>query len=303
MKQKVIDIENRDEVLQKSDKLIHGLDAGIQAISMDFGYHIKNTFAEPKIFDLRNNISYRLSSSRFHFHLLFRQLNDIQLKHDNLEISNDIRNSSVWHLELDKRQLSYLLDSIVFHLSSVFDYSAILINYILAKTDDTPNWNKIENYARGNSGPFSNEKSNKVKGCVIEVHNNFVRQLYDYRSDIIHRTSDILSASFAHELKSNKKTILFLSSKLQQKKFKGLQDLENKYTVTYFVHHLILQTIESLANLIRVLRNYMEDNSNNQSLMEEGKVMFAYIGDNKEIVSPSIMYWNEFERIFHEQSV
>lgn len=47
----------------------------------------------------------------------------------------------------------------------------------------------------------------------------------------------------------------------------------------------------------------MEDNSNNQSLMEEGKVMFAYIGDNKEIVSPSIMYWNEFERKFHDQYV
>jgi hypothetical protein len=205
-------------------------------------------------------------------------------------------------LEIDKRQLSYLLDSIVFHLSSVFDYSSILINYILAKTDDTPNWNKIESYARGNSGPFSNEKSKNIRECVVEVHNNFVRQLYDYRSDIIHRTTDLLSASFAHELKSNKKTILFLCSKMQQKKFKDLQDIENKYTVTYFVHHLILQTIETVANLLRVLRNYMEENSNNESLMKEGKIMFAYIGDNKEIASPSLMYWSEFERIFDEQS-
>jgi hypothetical protein len=229
-------------------------------------------------------------------------LNDIQLKHDSLSFSNDIRNSSEWHLEIDKRELSYLLDSIVFHLSSVFDYSAILINYIIAKTDDTPNWNKIENYARANSGLFSNEKSKKVKECIVTVHNNFVRQLYDYRSDIIHRTSDLLNASFAHELKSNKKTILFLCSRLQQKRFKNLQNLEKKYTVTYLVHHLILQTIETVANLLRVLRNYMEENSNNESLMKEGKIMFAYIGNNNEVVSPSVMYWNEFDSIFHEQS-
>lgn len=301
MKQKVIDIDNREEILHKSNKLIHGLEAGIQAISMDFSYHIKNTFSEPKIFDIRNNILYRLNSSRFHFHLLFRQIDEIQFKHDNLDVSNDIRNSSVWHLEFDKRQLSYLLDSIFFHLSSVFDYTAILINYILAKTDDTPNWNKLENFARANSGIFSNEKSKKVKDCVLEVHNDFIRQLYDYRSEIIHRNADILDATFAHELKSDKKTLLFLCSKMQQKKFKDLQNLDNKYTVTYLVHHLILQTIEKVANLLRVLRNYMEDNSNNKALMNEGKIMFAYIDDNKEIVSPSLMYWNEFDIIFQEQ--
>ncbi|MBC8053193.1 MAG: hypothetical protein H7Y13_09015 [Sphingobacteriaceae bacterium] len=302
MEHRVIDIEDTNEILEKTDKLIHGLDAGIQAVSMDFGFHIKDTFAEPKIFDIRNNISYRLSSSRFHFRLLFTQLSDIHSKHANLDRSTNFTDSSQWHLEIDKKHISYLLDSIVFHLSSVFDYSAILINYILVKTDDTPNWNKIESHARGKSGLFSNEKSNDVKKSVIEIHNNFVRQLYDYRSDIIHRTSDVLNAHFAHELASNKKTILFLCSKMQQKKFKDIQGLENKYTVTYFVHHLITKTIEAIANILRVLRNYMEENSDSKRLLKEGKLMFAYIGENKETVSPGLMYWGEFDRAFQEQS-
>lgn len=302
MKQKVIDINSIQEVLLKSDKLIHGLDVGIQALSLDFGYHIKNTFKEPKIFTLRNNISYRLNSSRFHCHLLFNELDAIQNKHDNLEISKDIRDSPQWHLEMDKRHLSYILDSTVFHLTSLFDYCAILISYITARTDDQPDWNKIQSYSRANSGPFKNTNTDKIKEVVKSIHQNFVCPLYDYRSDIIHRIADILSSFLSHEYATNKKTLLFLCSPLQQKKFK-LGEVDSKYTLQFFIQHLLTNAIESVANIIRVLRNYMEDNSNNEKLLSEEKVMFAYIGPSNQMVSPSFEDWKIFEKIFLEAAL
>lgn len=301
MKQKVIDINSIQEVLLKSDKLIYGLEVGIQALSMDFGYHIKNTFREPKIFTLRNNISYRLNSSRFHCHLLFRELDIIQSKHTNLKVSKDIKDSQQWHLEIDKRHLSYILDSTVFHLTSVFDYCAILISYITTRTDDQPDWNKIQRHSHANSGPFKNSNTDKIKEAVKSIHSDFVCPLYDYRSDVIHRTADILSSFLSHEYATNKKTLLFLCSPLQQKKFK-LGETENKYTLQFFIQNLLTNTIESVANIIRVLRTYMEDNSNNEKLQNEGKVMFAYIGPNKQMVSPSLEGWKVFEKIFFEAS-
>src|SRR5215218_1778317 len=109
-KAEVLDISNEQDILNEADKFIRGLDSGIHAIALDFGYHIKSTFLNDKVFDLRNNISYRLSSSRFHFHLLFNELKQIQLKHDSLDYAGDITNSPDWHIEIDKCHLSYIID-------------------------------------------------------------------------------------------------------------------------------------------------------------------------------------------------
>lgn len=272
-------------------------------MSLNFGYHIKNTLSEPKIFSLRDSISYRLNSSRFHLKLLFRQLDEIRLKHDRLDITADIENHPVVQMDIDKRQLSYLLDSIVFHLSSIFDYTAILINYVTNKTDDTPNWNKMENYARKNANLFNHTSRDEIKETVKHIHNKFVRHLYDYRSDVIHRIADVLKADYAWEVMTNKKTLLFLCSPLQQKRFKNLGETSASYTLSYFVQYLMSETIEGVANILRVLRNYMENNSNTERLLKERKIMFVQAGENGKIHSPSVFYWGTFDKVFAEHSL
>lgn len=298
-KTEVLDINSEQEVLSESDNLIRGLDSGLHALALDFGYHVKSTFLNDKIFDLRNNISYRLSSSRFHFHLLFKELKLIQQKHDALDYTSDITSSPNWHIEIDKRHLSYILDSVIFHLSSVFDYTAILVNYILSKTDNTPNWNSIENSARGNSNIFAHDNTNEIKDVVKLVHNNFVRHLYDYRSELIHRTSDLIKGSYAWEVISDKKTLLFLCSKTQRKSFKNLSDKDVQITVSYFTQYLILQTIESTAKIIKAIRSYMENNSKSQELIFHNKLILAYIDETtKEMKSPGLIYWKPFDAVF-----
>ena len=252
---KVLDIESEEETLINSDRYIRGLDAGIHALVLDYNFHIKETFTEHRIYDVRGSISYRLNSSRFHFHLLFNELVQIRKKHNELLINSDPKNSPDWHLELDKRHLSYILDSIIFHLSSIFDYTAILISVIISKKESTPNWMKIESSARAGSNIFESENTSHIKKSVVDIHNNFVRALYDYRSDLIHRTADILRGSYAWNLMTNQKTLLFLCSKMQRRTFKKLGEKDKEISVTYFVHYLIFQTIESIAELIRTLRN------------------------------------------------
>jgi len=300
--QKVIDFTNPTTILQESQRFIHALDSGIQALSLDFGFHIQNSFLNDKIYKLRDNTSYRIDSSFFHLNLLFTELEGIKSKHETLDYMANISQSPVLHLEFDKRHLTYILDSMIFHLSSVFDYCAVLISYILSKTDRTPSWNTLESYARAGTNIFSTDKTHQIKQTIIETHNSFVRNLYDYRSEIMHRAADLIRGSTALELPSNKKTLLFLCSSKQLKSFKGLSDTSGQYTITYFAHYLIVQTIESLANIIEVLRVYMESNSISMKVMKEDKLVMFYLDpETKEAKSPSAMYWPHFDSVFHKR--
>jgi hypothetical protein len=299
MESKIIDITSEEDVLRTSDKYIKALDSGIHAIVLDFGFHIKNTLLQDRVFDLRNNISYRLASSRFHFHLLFNHLNAIRHKHEKLNYAGGIHESPEWHLEMDKRQLSYILDSIIFHITSIYDYSAILVYYILSRKSDTPSWNKLESYSRASSDIFSKEETISVKEMVKTVHNDFVRHLYDYRSDIIHRTSDIIKAGYSWNLANNKKTLFFTCSLMQKNSFKKLGDKSLQYSILYFVQFLIFETIESIRKIVYELRIYMENNSKIEDVIKQGGLVLGYADPiTKSMKSPGIIFWKEFDKVF-----
>lgn len=300
--QNVIDIGDEENVLKELDYLIQALDSGNHALVLDFCYHLKSTSLGDKIFDIRANISFRLNSSRFHFRLLYSELQKIREKHNNLNyLDSDIRNSPDFQIELDKRHLTYILDSLIFHLTSVFDYTAILINYILSKTNDTPSWNSLENAARGNSKSFKNSKTNEIREIIINIHNNFLRNLYDYRSELIHRNADLIKGTYAWEVMSNKKTLLFLCSNSQKRKFKIEENTDIEISVAYFARHLISETIISLAKIVSSLRKYTEINSINSQLIKEDKLMIAYIDEKtKDLKSPGNVYWNPFDSAFNE---
>jgi hypothetical protein len=299
MDAKIVDIDSEEEILNRSDRCISAIDSGIQALVFDFGYHVKSTLLQDKIFDLRDNISYRLGSSRFHFHLLFNHLRGVVNKHQRLDYKGGIEESPEWHLEIDKRQLSYILDSIIFHVTSIFDYTAILVYYILSKKDDTPNWNKLESYCRAGSDVFAEKETFAVKEIIKIVHNDFVRHLYDYRSDIIHRTFDIIKAGYSWDVTTNQKTLFFTCSPMQKKQFKKLGDKNQQYSLLYFSQFVIFETIESIRKIIEALRIYMESNSKMTDIIKDGGLIMTYVDPiTKEIKSPGIIYWQEFDRIF-----
>ena len=114
---KVFDVSNEDEILKKVDLLMHGLNEGLHALAIDFGFHIDDAWKDKKIFELSNSIRYRLFSSRFHFHLLYNQLEAFRKKHQALAHSPV---PPIVHLEVDKKEHSSLMDSIIFHISSFF---------------------------------------------------------------------------------------------------------------------------------------------------------------------------------------
>lgn len=299
MKRKVYHLENEDEFLHESDVCINALDAGIHALVLDYGFHIRSTFKERNIFEARNNILYRLGSSRYHFHLLFKEIQQIKEKHKKLDYKEE---PSGFHLILDARQLSFIIDSIFFHLSSVFDYTAIITSLILSKSTDKPNWMKVESFARAKTGIFLSPKTENIRTKVLEAHNDFVRGLYDYRSDLIHRTSDIIKSTSAWDLKTNEKKLLFLCTNLQRQNFKSLGDKESDMAVEYFVRYIILKAILSIAEIVVAFRKYMEENSRSHEVIREDELPIAYYDkESMQMKSPGVVYWHKFDKVFVKQ--
>lgn len=74
-------IEKPDENLDKIEHLIDIVFSGFMALAMDYGYHINNVLGQSEkgkhqIYELRDNIRYRLNSSKLHFYLLLRKCKD-----------------------------------------------------------------------------------------------------------------------------------------------------------------------------------------------------------------------------------
>ena len=71
---KILDIEDRQKTFEKISLKIDTLDKAFRAITMDYSYHIESTYGkEHKIFKIREDVDFRLFTSKFHLELLLRQ--------------------------------------------------------------------------------------------------------------------------------------------------------------------------------------------------------------------------------------
>lgn len=279
----VIDIEDRNQAFKQTDDRLECLRDGFYALAMDYGFHIENTWGgQHKIFELRDNVIYRFFSSLFHCQLLLRQhyfieqrLNDI-LKAQPSRILNPVYPKNP-EFEYAEREISAIFDSIVFHLSSMYDYMSILINFICMKDKhQTPKWMQISKSARDQRNELS---SKEIARIIDNIDRSFAIKLYDYRSDIIHRKRDTNEYSF--ELKAEQEfTVRFICSTKLRKAFKGFGESELEYTVAYFSMWLINKTADTIAELLHALRKEIETNSQfPQHTYKEGDKPFLAYAD------------------------
>jgi hypothetical protein len=295
--EEIIDIPNEKDALGNVDILISSLRAGIRALKMDFGFHIKGTFPEDRVNDLEWNVAYRLFSTRHHFQLLYEHILIIREKHQhNLKINSNTPFTQ-YHLEIEKRQISSLLDSVIFHLASLFDYIASLICHVVSKKTNSPDWVSLKDSAKNKSNIFSKENVFDVANVVIETDTRFVSNLYYYRSKVIHEVSDVCNYEYSINYVTMKITIWFLCSRFQRKCFKGFGEDNKKYTLAFFVNYLIIESVTWIAKIISTLKIYMEKNSRKDEIAANPKKGMIFYNSSGEVIQRSIADW----KIFHEK--
>ena len=293
---KVFDVTNEDEVLRKVDLFMHGLNEGLHGLAIDFGFHIDDAWKDRKIFELSGSISYRLYSSRVHFHLLYNQLTDFRKKHQAM-VNSPV--PPILHLEIDKQEHSSLMDSIVFHLSSVMDYASILVNYIISKNPKNVKWSSIVKSANAKTNIFYNEKEFEIKKTILEIDTDFASALYVYRSELIHNSDDVCSYNHSWNLMSGRVSLVFFCSRKVLKHFKKMGNKDDKYSITYFAQFVIFEAIDSIRKIIVSLRKYMADNLKEEDFVVSNKKPLIFFDkDGNKLGAASIYNWKEFDKIF-----
>lgn len=279
-KKEFLDIEDRQKCFQNISSKIELLNKGFRALNADYSHHIEVTYAKDhEITELRENIDYRLFSSQFHLELLLKQHFHIENRVETAYEKNPdsiVRPVYPIHplFSLFEKETTSILDSIIFHLASVYDYLSGTINFICEKKDKSiSKWTQLERSCRDSKNKYSQRS---IADVILKETNKFINPLYKYRSRLIHEKSDLHPISLNIKMKSGKSTVKFYATSDFTKKFSELRKLARTYdiTVNYAAEWLILSTIDSIFNILF-------------SLKEEIEKMSTYpdhIGDNEIII-------------------
>lgn len=285
-KKNVLDIIDLNKEFKDLDSNLSILSNRFLAVAMDYKEYIKNDFSDHKIYELRDSVQYRFFSTRTHIELLLRQhlIIDEQMK-------NQLNEKVPIQMYFDyyQKQISSIFDSIVYHTTSIFDYISTLVNYISTKDNQkTLMWTQLSKSVRDEKNEYNKKSFAKT---IDNIDRQFVSKLYDHRSFLIHKKSDLSSfnVTISYGEKENVDA-KFMAGKNLIKSFSELKilDRENNLTVKYVTFWLVNETIEKITEILFALKKEMENNSNPPE-----QFMFYLDPKTNERSSVSKIYWND----------
>jgi hypothetical protein len=141
---------------------------------------------------------------------------------------------------------------------ALFDYLSLLCKYIFyTESEEDCKWIDLHNFAlkgtleKNRMGNTHISISN-LKDAVAIHHKEFVRILWEYRSDIIHRKNDVAPKDFWYDLfDPTKKIFAVLAPKDFSKKFKDFSPKSNSIqeSAFYIVEQTMIRGNDVLMNL------------------------------------------------------
>lgn len=293
MKAEIIDISDFKSEFEKLRQREALLSDRFIAIAMDYKHYIDASFKENKIYELRDNIQYRLFSARIHVEAILRQHVIIQKKLEKQFKENPqtvVGNFFPFnpYFLIYHQEISSLFDSFIYHSVSVFDYLSTLTNYISGqKKDDTLMWTQLAKSVRADNH-FSKKSFAKV---FDKIDRGFVFKLNEHRSFLIHKRSDLGGYNFTLHIGGNQNIqATFLSGKNFIRTFKELKEQCNgKHpTIKYSTFWILNKTFDKVTELLFALKNEMELNPKVRN-----PSMFTLDPDSGVKLPISKRYWHE----------
>ena len=264
MSNPVVDISDAQKEFADLNQELQILHDRFLAIAMDYGHYIEYiTKPGNRIYDLRDNVAYRLFSVNIHIELLIRQHYYIRdrfehiWKADPSKLLREVYPSNPI-FDYAEREVSSIFDSIIYHLVSVFDYLASLAYYTCrGNKQETLMWTSFASSVRDKNNDFSKSSFAEV---ISEIDNNFVKKLYDHRSDLIHRNGELNRTNGQIPLDGGKFKIAYITTPRFNKRFPELktESKEFQITVQYASFWITRKAIKEITRVLLGLRKEME---------------------------------------------
>jgi hypothetical protein len=287
-KKPIKDINGISNELNQMNKQFNSIGKKMMAVAMDYKTYIDGNVKDDDIYDLRDSMLYRLNAAKFHLEILTGITSNTDL-----ELTNYYRNSPDSqfrlniHFEDRVNQVSYLSDSLIFHLVSGFDYMSNLVEYICGDNKKKKlMWTQLAKSVRDKNNRYN---TLTISNTIDQLDREFVGKLYDHRSYIIHTTKDKRATSFKIQVKEARCETHIFSSKKFNNQFKELKSQSDdlNLTIEYVLFWLINKSVDSFIEILFSLKHYMENN-------KQVKIPFMILkGPNNEILPISGPYWKE----------
>lgn len=303
MRENIIYIDNPQESFDKIQKLIGVVHEGFMALAMDYGYHINNVFGQSKagkheIYELRDNIHYRIRCANLHFYLLLVKKLEIEHKFEEMLKENpNVFSGFITgnpHFEIAADEIMALYDSIVFHLSSCFDYLAMLTQFVFGKNPEIKlQWITLVKHCHNNQSEFANRKFIQN---IKTIDTDFVSKFNDYRAELIHRKKSTSFTNVSWQLNSGKVTTKFQCSEKIKINLKKIIDKDLNYCVSYASFEMIKQTLLKIAYVLNGMYDEFRENYNQHApVMNNGGFQIVSMNpETKCAESPALGYWAKF---------
>jgi hypothetical protein len=163
-------------------------------------------------------------------------------------------------LDVGTQNQMAVLDSIIFHAISLFDYLGNLIDYFCGgKGQMNLKWNGVLNSVRDSNNPLS---KSPIAPVVQKLHNSFVNRLYEHRSHLIHLRADFAGAQTTIKLMTAEtdftvfapKRLTFLFPQLSEK------SKTRRLTIKYVAFWVCAKSLVSAWQILRPLFEHLELN-------------------------------------------
>jgi hypothetical protein len=263
----IVDINDRQKNYEMCNSMLNRFELGLRAVSIMYDEFSSDLKSKENIFILKENIIYRLSSAVKHYKLLLQE----HYQAENYLVGHTKGNPTKFdgfilgnpYFERIEKDISIIFDSIVFNITSSFDYLSHIISYVCNKNkQNTLYWSKLAKAARAKNNDISNSL---VKEQIDLVDREFVIGLYDYRSRLIHHKRDSHKFITQQSVNGDQHKIRILISQIAKNHFKKVyegHDKAKEFTLTYLSFWLIKQTMERFETLLDGLVEEIRDKSN-----------------------------------------
>jgi hypothetical protein len=291
----IIDSGELKDEMQEFEKKFQSVYYNLIAVALDYKSYIDPKIKNSTIYSLRDNIIFRLNGGKYHFQLLMSIIGNLD-REMTTAYGKHLSDHQIFDPAgtiFDQRflQVSYLSDSIFFHLGSCFDYLSSLIEFIYNHNKDAQRkWMQIAKASRDTNNPFSKTTVAKI---IDKLDRKFIGKLYDHRSYLIHTRADKKKGSYNLNVTQAQFKTKILSSDKFNGNFMHLNNLAKEYDITlkFAMLWVLKESLSSINSVLFALKDYLENNKKIDILP------LFFEGPNKEMLPLSINYWNNLPNI------
>lgn len=288
-----INIPDQKEDVNNISKFIKVTNVGLEAITNVYDDHTYDQNISTRVFFLQENLIYRIHAAFHQYELLIEGMNSksiIDLKSDP-HVGEDPMHPKAYQYSAD---LSSIVDSIFFHLSSAFDYFGHFISYMFEKNKDkTLDWSSLAKTARAGY----RVRELKIAQAIQEVDVQTRIPLDKYRGELIHRKRDLRRLGMNRNEEANQLTLIFAASPETMKHFKNFlpkYEPESNYTLDFLPSAVFYRSLESINYLLDYIRlDLIEDTKFIENVKNKKRSDFKY---NFDVVSNQ--YYPQSEQIW-----